>query len=66
MGADNEVEGAGFSGGEGVTGDEQALNLLQRVLGEVLSNQNQGNDENLGDSLDEEWSYIVAYRKVVG
>jgi len=38
---------------------KEAVDLLERVLGEVLQDQNQTADENLmGDSLDEEWSYI--------
>ena len=46
--------------------EEQAVDLLKQVLGEVLSVQNQGNEENLGDSLDEEWNYISKYRKEIG
>jgi len=42
--------------------EEEAIELLERVLGEVLQEQEGSSDENLGNSLDEEWSYIEKYR----
>jgi hypothetical protein len=41
---------------------EEAIELLERVLGETLQEQDNGNDEYLGNSLDEEWGYIEQYR----
>jgi hypothetical protein len=44
------------------TEQEEAIDLLERVLGETLQEQHNGNDEYLGNSLDEEWGYIEHYR----
>ena len=41
--------------------EEEAVDFLERVLGEVFQDQGPS-DENLGNSLDEEWSYIEKYR----
>jgi len=47
---------------ENASEEEEAVDLLERVLGEVLQDQNQATDENLGESLDDEWSYIEKFR----
>lgn len=41
---------------------EEAVELLERVLGETFQEQHNGNEEYLGNSLDEEWGYIEQYR----
>lgn len=42
--------------------EREAFRLLERVLGEILEDQNKGNDDYLGNSLEEEWVYIEQYR----
>jgi ribosome-binding protein aMBF1 (putative translation factor) len=41
---------------------EEAVELLERVLGITLREQHNGNEEYLGKRLDEEWGYIEQYR----
>jgi hypothetical protein len=36
---------------------EESVELLERVLGQTLREQHNGNEEYLGNSLDEEWGY---------
>jgi hypothetical protein len=43
--------------------EEEAVELLERVLGETLQEQHNGNEEYLGNNLDEEWGYIEQYRE---